>query len=122
MLYYAHVAAALSVFALTSAAPHSTTADATFPAFLQFCESAGCTSCQSFDLSTAPMNTCVALSSPAPTTLSYNISQPSGEGLPFTVWVGPAGCSVFTSVRAVNECFNIEPGARPFADYFLIPK
>ena len=132
MLHSAYIAVALSALALANATPFSTDAravkpstdavDATVPAFLNFCEGVDCTSCQTYDLTTAPTETCIVADPPVSSTLSYNVTQPSGEELPFNVFVGPAGCSVSTIVRAVNECFNIQPGARAFADYYIIPK
>ena len=41
---------------------------------------------------------------------SVGISQPSAEGLPFAVLVGPPGCESFAQFPTVNECFNVNGG------------
>ena len=95
---------------------HSDTADATFPATLLLCPSTNCASCFSFDLSTLPVDECLFDSSSS--FESVAISQPSNEGLPFAVLVGPTGCASFAQIPTVNECFNINGG--PFADFAVV--
>ena len=93
---------------------HSDAAQQTFPATLLLCPTASCASCFSFDLSTLPVNQCLSTS---PFT-SVAISQPSNEGLPFAVLVGPAGCLSFAQIPTVNTCFNVNGG--PFSDFALV--
>ncbi|RPD53656.1 hypothetical protein L227DRAFT_481056, partial [Lentinus tigrinus ALCF2SS1-6] len=94
---------------------HSDAADAIFPATLLLCPSFNCASCFSFDLSTLPIDQClIDLSSSFE---SVAISQPSNEGLPFAVLVGPPGCASFAQIPLVNECFNVNGG--PFTDFAI---
>ena len=97
------------------AALNGDTAQQTFPATLLLCPGTGCASCFGFDLSTFPFDECFA------TSFSFEsvaISQPSNEGLPFGVLVGPPGCASFAQIPTVNECFNVNGG--PFTDFALI--
>ena len=93
---------------------HSDAAQQTFPATLLLCPTANCASCFAFDLSTFPLDECFATSS----FTSVAISQPSNEGLPFAVLVGPAGCLSFAQIPTVNTCFNVNGG--PFSDFALV--
>ncbi|KAI0351931.1 hypothetical protein OH77DRAFT_844212 [Trametes cingulata] len=91
---------------------HADAAQAEFPATLLLCPTASCISCFGFDLSVVPTNECLAAG------LSYvsvAINQPSNEGLPFGVFIGPPGCASFLQIPAVNTCYNIN-GAT-FSDY-----
>ncbi|KAH9926270.1 uncharacterized protein BXZ73DRAFT_90946 [Epithele typhae] len=94
--------------------PTADAAEATFPATLLLCPGVNCASCFGFDLSTLPVDVCL-------TTSSFNsvaISQPSNEGLPFGVLVGPPGCASFAQIPTVNQCFNVNGG--PFVDFAII--
>ena len=93
---------------------HRDTADSTFPATLLLCPSTNCASCFSFDLSTLPVDECLSTSA----FFSVAISQPSNEGLPFGVLVGPPGCASFAQIPVVNECFNVNGG--PFTDFAIL--
>lgn len=93
---------------------HSDVAQQTFPATLLLCPSANCASCFGFDLSTLPVNVCLTTSAFS----SVAISQPSNEGLPFGVLVGPPGCLSFAQIPIVNQCFNVNGG--PFTDFALV--
>ena len=77
-----------------------------FPATLLLCAAANCESCGvGTDLSEFPADVC----HPAfPSFVSTGIVQPSGQGLPFAVLVGPPGCEEFAQIPEVNVCFNIQ--------------
>ncbi|RPD64089.1 hypothetical protein L226DRAFT_533400 [Lentinus tigrinus ALCF2SS1-7] len=110
------IAAQPNVTLASSSGVHTDVADATFPATLLLCPSVSCLSCFSFDLSTIPQNECLIDTSS--TFSSVAISQPSNEGLPFEVLVGPTGCLSFAQIPAVNECFNVNNG--PFTDFAIL--
>ncbi|CDO68209.1 hypothetical protein BN946_scf184938.g61 [Trametes cinnabarina] len=88
------------------------TAQAEFPATLLLCPTTNCISCFGFDLSSMPTHECIV---PGFTFQSVSINQPSNQGLPFGVFVGPGGCVSFASLPAVNTCYNVIPA--PFSDY-----
>ncbi|KAI0372685.1 hypothetical protein BV20DRAFT_39257 [Pilatotrama ljubarskyi] len=91
---------------------HADAAQAEFPATLLLCPTTSCISCFGFDLSATPTNLCLAAG------FSYSsvaINQPSNEGLPFGVFIGPPGCASFLQIPAVNTCYNINGGT--FSDY-----
>ena len=85
-----------------------------FPASLVICPLQNCLECSAIDLSALPFNECLVSSE---LFVSVAIEQPSGEGLPFEVLVGPSTCSDFLQIPAVNECFNI---GEVFADIALV--
>ena len=94
-------------------------AAASSSATLLLCEQRACGSCLAFDLLSAPHDVCLAPSVPRDFRFSsVAISQPSNEGLPFGVLVGPPGCASFAQIPTVNECFNVNGG--PFTDFALI--
>ncbi|KAI0800287.1 hypothetical protein C8Q74DRAFT_402830 [Fomes fomentarius] len=64
------------------------------------------------NLSATPANECFV--SPSDFN-SVAVSQPSNQGLPFGVGVGPSPCQQFAQIPRVNTCFNINGG--PFSDY-----
>ena len=104
-----------TTFTLSSTGLHSLTSDAVFPATLQLCSQPGCSGCFNFDLSVLHRNQCIIDGSSLINSIFIN--QPSNEGLPFAVLVGPSGCSAFTQIPSVNTCFNAVNG--PFADFEL---
>ena len=74
-----------------------------FPAQLYMCAEESCASCWSpVDLSEWPADQCHYING----FLSTAIVQPSGEGLPFAVAVGPPGCEEFAQIPEVNVCYN----------------
>ena len=89
------------------AAPRTTlTARQEFPASLLLCTDTVCGSCTEFNLSAFPAGVCeFSLAG----FNSVGILQPSGQGLPFAVGVGPT-CSSFAAIPEVNECFSITGG------------
>ena len=94
------------------AAPAALAARQEFPAHLLLCTAANCETgtCGAvggIDLSEFPTDVCFPA---APSFNSVAVVQPSGEGLPFAVLVGPPGCEEFADIPVVNECFNIEDG------------
>ena len=93
---------------------HVDAAQQTFPATLLLCPTTSCISCFGFDLSAIPANNCLTAGF---NFASFSINQPSNEGLPFGVFVGPPGCTSFFQIPEVNECFNVVNGT--FADYSL---
>ncbi|CDO68195.1 hypothetical protein BN946_scf184938.g47 [Trametes cinnabarina] len=99
---------------LTQGGIHIDAAQAEFPATLLLCTTTSCISCFGFDLSTLPTNECIASGI---NFQSAAISQPSNEGLPFGVFVGPGGCASFAQLPAVNTCYNVNPA--PFSDYAI---
>ena len=102
-------------FTTSSTGLHALSADAVFPATLQLCSGTGCSGCFNFDLSVLQRNVCLIDGSSLIN--SVKIVQPSNEGLPFGVYVGPSGCSAFTQIPAVNTCYNAVNG--PFTDFKL---
>lgn len=86
-----------------------------FPATLFLCQSFGCGNCITFDLSVIPLGVCLNADF---NIFSGGIVQPSGEGLPFGVFVGPPGCRSFEQITFVNACFNFDG---PFTQVFLQP-
>ncbi|KAI8996337.1 hypothetical protein BD414DRAFT_477607 [Trametes punicea] len=91
---------------------HIDAAQQEFPATLLFCPTVSCISCFGIDLSSVPTNECLAS---GVNFASVSINQPSNEGLPFGVFVGPPGCESFVQLPAVNTCYNVNPA--PFTDY-----
>ncbi|KAL7280913.1 hypothetical protein ACG7TL_005857 [Trametes sanguinea] len=93
---------------------HPDTTQATFPADLLLCFDSLCGSCESFDLSTVPLDTCEI-------EFFFNsvaIAQPSGSGLPFAVFVTPPNlCATGAQIPIVNECFSVTPNS--FDDFIL---
>ncbi|KAI9062780.1 hypothetical protein FKP32DRAFT_1593456 [Trametes sanguinea] len=74
-----------------------------FPATLVFCSSGTCMDCfQQVDLATVPAGVCLATGGP---TNSVIILQPSGDGLPFNVYVGEPDCSPSYGIPQVNMCY-----------------
>ncbi|KAH9846152.1 hypothetical protein C2E23DRAFT_604718 [Lenzites betulinus] len=90
-------------------------AQQTFPASLLLCPDNACTLCEVFDLESQTENTCITKQLAIN---SVKINQPSNEGLPFAVLVGPPGCQSFAQIPTVNQCFPISGG--PFATYALV--
>ncbi|KAH9945174.1 uncharacterized protein BXZ73DRAFT_96162 [Epithele typhae] len=95
--------------------PSTDLGEAIFPATLLICPSLNCANCLSYDLLTTPMNTCFRTTP----FVSMAIVQPSNEGLPFGVFVGPPGCHDFLKIPAVNICVNVISGG-PFNDFALV--
>ncbi|KAI0351929.1 hypothetical protein OH77DRAFT_844366 [Trametes cingulata] len=87
-----------------------------FPATLLLCALDGCLSCSSFNLGSFPEEECFSTSFEF---FSVAISQPSNQGLPFVVGVGPSPCSSLLDIPAVNECFNINGAI--FDAFALLP-
>ncbi|KAH9888992.1 hypothetical protein C8Q73DRAFT_655076 [Cubamyces lactineus] len=99
---------------LSQAGIHVDAAQQEFPATLLLCPTTSCISCFGFDLSTLPTNECLAAGFNFE---SIAINQPSNEGLPFGVFVGPPGCLSFAQIPSVNTCYNANNG--PFVDYAI---
>ena len=79
-----------------------------FPATLQFCSQENCQpagACLAVSIEGQFLNECSTIEDES--FPSVFIQQPSGEGFPFEVLVGPAGCEEFAVIPAVNTCFNI---------------
>ncbi|CDO75987.1 hypothetical protein BN946_scf184548.g4 [Trametes cinnabarina] len=93
---------------------HVDTTQAEFPATLLLCSTPSCISCIGIDLSSLPMNECLT---PDITFQTAVIRQPSAQGLPFTVFVGPPGCASFVPLSTVNTCYNLNSTA--FSDFAL---
>ncbi|KAJ3003227.1 hypothetical protein NUW54_g5411 [Trametes sanguinea] len=78
----------------------------TFPAEIYFCQDDRCQSCfPPFELSTIPPHSCFNAPFPFWTVI---VKQPSNEGLPFQVRVGP-DCDELYALPAVNICFQVFP-------------
>ncbi len=84
-------------------AAHTDAAEAIYPATIFFCSSFNCSGCAGFDLSIQPHQMCL---SPGFNFVSMFISQPSNEGLPFAIYMGPVGLAAFAQVPVVNTCYN----------------
>ena len=91
---------------LPQAGLNTNSAQAEFPASLLLCRNTACAGCTSFNLSAIPQNICF---SPDPlfSFLSVAVVQPSNQGLPFGVEVGPANCGEVAAIPRVNECFDV---------------
>ncbi|KAH9945904.1 uncharacterized protein BXZ73DRAFT_95422 [Epithele typhae] len=94
--------------------PSTEVADAIFPAVLLLCSSFNCANCLSYNLQTTTVDTCLATSAFS----SVSISQPSNQGLPFAVYVGPSGCTNFAKIPVVNTCFNLVGGS--FSNFLVL--
>ncbi|KAI0372682.1 hypothetical protein BV20DRAFT_963737 [Pilatotrama ljubarskyi] len=87
-----------------------------FPATLLLCTLQNCASgCRQVDIASVTQNECELVS----VFFSAAIVQPSNEGLPFGVDVGPNPCLSLSQIPTVNECFNLH-GAL-FNAFDLIP-
>ncbi|KAH9945202.1 uncharacterized protein BXZ73DRAFT_96192 [Epithele typhae] len=86
-----------------------------FPPTLLVCLSLNCANCVLYDLLATPVNICLRTIP----FVSVGIAQPSNEGLPFGVFVGPSGCHSFVKIPAVNTCLNVISGG-PFSDFALV--
>ncbi|KAI8996340.1 hypothetical protein BD414DRAFT_197579 [Trametes punicea] len=86
-----------------------------FPADLLLCSALNCAGCEVFNLAAIPFDTCEIEFFYE----SVAISQPSGEGLPFAVFLTPPNlCATGTQIPEVNTCFNVE--GDDFDDFILI--
>ena len=87
-----------------------------FPADLLVCAESNCGLCEEFSLSGLAEDECFFVDFSG---ISVAISQPSGQGLPFAVEIGEAGCPSLTQVPTVNECFNLNGFS--FDSFALLP-
>ncbi|PIL25356.1 hypothetical protein GSI_13246 [Ganoderma sinense ZZ0214-1] len=86
------------------------------PPTLVFCAEANCTlsSCAGFDLTTFPLNTCIAANM---TALSVGVA--SNETLSFTVDIGTDNCTSLVPIPTFNDCYNVVRGG-PYTSFELI--
>ncbi|KAI0351928.1 hypothetical protein OH77DRAFT_844289 [Trametes cingulata] len=93
-----------------------------FPASLRLCHTVDCGICFTQDLSqvirAGAEGDCFTGNFEI---LSVAIDQPSNEGLPFVVGVGPASCAEpLVDIATVNECFNLNFGTGVVFDSFVL--
>ncbi|KAI0774795.1 hypothetical protein BD413DRAFT_611793 [Trametes elegans] len=86
-----------------------------FPATLLLCESADCSDCSGWEISSLPTNECLAAGFRY---ISVAIDQPSNAGMSLGVLNIVGGCGDCLQIPQVNTCYNIK-GTTVFADFAI---